>query len=205
MMNRLVPAALLWAGLAQAGNMTASLTGLSLTHSGGITLDASGQPGSRFEDWSGPFLSGGPCWQSFCDSEVAPLQMRGTLAPEASLELSGTLSISGYLVGDNASFEFAFYRYRAAAASGSGAHFQVWDTLASGDTLTGNGDGSKRQYDMLDCFAIEARNDTAEPINFWLYMDGSFALDSAVAIPEPSTYGLMLAGLAVVLGRRRAH
>jgi hypothetical protein len=204
-MRALFAALLLTCSVAQAGTFSMSVTSPSLQlrdldSSDGVTPALGLAPGTSLADWNTPHFCGGEFWSDYSHmSSCEMASLYGTLSAHSAIDWSGILTVDTHLfLSSTDSEEMAILGGGGGyTASGSDSVFE-WDPYIITGDLHESGPVS-----------FFLRNDTDAPTDFEITLGFEpFQQYSDIPrpVPEPSTYALMLGGLALLplVRRKRA-
>ncbi|MED5618675.1 PEP-CTERM sorting domain-containing protein [Ideonella sp. BN130291] len=134
-----------------------------------------------------------------------------TLAPNSVLVLSGDLALSVFTDqcfstrwGESCQEAYGGAQLKLFAPDASGGLGQQSSIARLDHSLLGSGSGPIT-FDSVQHLQVSLTNLTDQPLQFSFEANVWAGGRSALAVPEPQTYALMLAGLAGIAGLRRAR
>ncbi|WP_161974652.1 PEP-CTERM sorting domain-containing protein [Piscinibacter terrae] len=206
-MRALIAALLLTCSVAQAGTYSISVTDPSLVlrdldPSDGITPALTLFYGTSVADWNKPLVCSGEFWSDYTDMKSCPaVSLYGTLSAHSAIDWNGTVTIDVHLLPVTAT------QSENVALYGGGSGYTNAATHSEFEI-----NPYVRSTDSHESFAASLflANDTDGPANFEMHLGFEAfqqSSDYPRPVPEPSTYLLMLGGLAALplLRRKRAQ
>jgi len=207
-MRSLVAALLLCCSAAQAGTFTVNFSSPSLhvvdltpadANAATMTVIPSGTPGSALADWNTPISFGGEFWADFNNVQPGPdYTLTGTLGAHSAVEWTMNYAIDGtFAPSDPLLIDRAFFMGGVGGITENGS-INTQEIFSPSIFET--------DVHLSGPFEFMLRNDADTATGFTLNM--MFRLDTTSEftrpVPEPSTYLLMLGGLALLpLARRK--
>jgi hypothetical protein len=201
-MRTLVAALLLACSAAHAGSFTVAMVNPKLSLVDLDTTDSTSPsitvaPGGNLADWSTPFSFGGEFWTDYNNVTPSPvIQLQGSLGAHSGLQWTGSLVIDTRLISTEERDEY-FDLF-----GGAGGYIAT-GLISSFELLPMIRTGNNHEVHAGEFFL---RNDRDEAADFWIDMSFSPMTSTGFArpVPEPSTYLMMVGGLALLpLARRK--
>jgi hypothetical protein len=206
-MRSLFAAALLCCSAAQAGTFTVNFSSPSLhvvdltpadANGAAMTVIPTGAPGSTLSEWNTPISFGGEFWADFNNVQPGPnYTLTGTLGAHSAVEWTMNYAIDGtFAPFDALLIDRAFFMGGVGGTTENGS-INTQEIFSPSIFET--------DVHLSGPFEFMLRNDADIATGFTLNM--MFRLDAtsdfARPVPEPSTYLMMLGGLALLPLARR--